>query len=182
MLDMAGAKVDLAWDKARKRNTFTFGDGSQPKQKFELPDIVRAQVVRTTVDYLDPLLFLKTRIRIETVRAADTRFAENIRFTGNGTLRDKPFTLAGSLLSPNETVGGGANRLRMTARAGATRLDISGTLPGATLGTCAAMRLGRKYCAPVMRSRSTGASATSRRTRPNAGSMRCTGRATVADR
>ena len=141
MLDMAGAKVDLAWDKARKRNTFTFGDGSQPKQKFELPDIVRAQVVRTTVDYLDPLLFLKTRIRIETVRAADTRFAENIRFTGNGTLRDKPFTLAGSLLSPNETVGGGANRLRMTARAGATRLDISGTLPGATVIEGARLKL-----------------------------------------
>lgn len=133
LLDVAGAKLDLAWDKARARNTFTFGDGSKPKQKFELPDIVRAQVVRTTVDYVDPLLFLKTRIRVETVRAADTKFNSDIRFSGTGTLRDRPFTMTGSLLSPNEIVAGGKNRLRLSARSGPTVLDVSGTLPGATI-------------------------------------------------
>ena len=132
-LDMVGAHFDLAWDKGRKRNTFTFGDGSKPKEKFEMPDIVRAQIVRTSVDYLDPLLFLNAHIKVESVRAADTRVADDIRFTGNGTLRDRPFTMTGALLSPNATVAGGKNRLQLSARAGATALDVSGTLPAPTV-------------------------------------------------
>ena len=130
-LDMAGAKVDLAWDKAHRRNTFTFGDPDHPTPKVKWPDVLRAQVVRTSLDYLDPLLFLKTHIKVETVRAANTRLSDDIRFNGGGTLRDKPFTLTGSLLSPNTTLGGGQNRLRASARAGDTALDVSGTLPGA---------------------------------------------------
>ncbi len=140
-LNMAGARLDLAWDAARRRNTFTFGDPTKPKAHFELPDIVRAQVVRTTADYADPLLLLQARIRVETIKAADTRFADDIRFTGDGTLRAKPFTMSGRLLSPNVTVAGGENRLALTAHSGATTLDVTGTLPGATIIEGARLKL-----------------------------------------
>ena len=39
----------------------------------------------------------------------------------------------GSLMSPNATVAGGRNQLKLAARSGATALDIWGTLPGATI-------------------------------------------------
>jgi uncharacterized protein involved in outer membrane biogenesis len=133
MLDMVDGSFDLAWDPARRRNTFTFGDPNRPGEKFELPDIVQAQVVGTRIAYLDPLLQLKTDIKVETFKARDTRFTSDIRFTGTGTMRARPFTMTGSLLSPNATLGGGENRLSLSARSGATALDVSGTLPGATV-------------------------------------------------
>ena len=34
-LDMSGARLDLAWDRTRQRNTFTFGDPTKPKPNFE---------------------------------------------------------------------------------------------------------------------------------------------------
>ncbi len=141
VLDMAGANVDLAWNAARKLNTFTFGDPNQPGKPFKLPDIIRAQVVRTTVNYVDPLLQLKTAVRVETVKAQDTKFADDIRFTGDGTLRNRPFTMSGSLLSPNETIAGGRNQLKLATRSGDTSLDVSGTLPGATIIEGADLRL-----------------------------------------
>ena len=133
IFEMAGAKVDLAWDKARVRNTFTFGNPDAKGQPFKLPDIQQAYVVRTGVDYLDPLLFLKAHVDVDTVHARDTRVADTIRFTGRGTLRAEPFTMAGRLLSPNDTIAGGENRLTLTARSAATVVDVSGTLPGATI-------------------------------------------------
>lgn len=142
VFDMAGAKVDLAWDKARKLNTFTFGDPNAPGKAFKLPDIVRAHVVRTTVDYVDPLFLLKTTVRVETVKAQDTKFADDIRFTGDGTLRNRPFTMSGSLMSPNETVAGGRNQLTLAARSGDMSMDVSGTLPGATIIEGADLRVG----------------------------------------
>ena len=133
MLDLVDGKFDLTWDTQRRRNTWSFGDPNKPGKTFKLPDIIQAQVVGTRVAYLDPLLQLKTDIKVETFRARDTRFTNDIRFTGTGTMRAKPFTMTGSLLSPNATLGGGENRLTMSARSGATALDVSGTLPGATV-------------------------------------------------
>ena len=133
MLDLVDGKFDLTWDTQRRRNTWSFGDPNKPGKTFKLPDIIQAQVVGTRVAYLDPLLQLKTDIKVETFRARDTRFTNDIRFTGTGTMRAKPFTMTGSLLSPNATLGGGENRLTMSARSGATVLDVSGTLPGATV-------------------------------------------------
>jgi uncharacterized protein involved in outer membrane biogenesis len=141
MLDLVDGQFDLAWDAGRRRNTFTFGDPNKPGEKFELPDIVQAQVVGTRVAYLDPLLLLKTDIKVETFKARATRFTSDIRFTGTGTLRGKPFTMSGSLLSPNATIGGGENRLTMSARSGGTALDLSGTLPGATVLEGAKLKL-----------------------------------------
>lgn len=143
-LDMSGAQLDLAWDRMRRRNTFTFSDPMNPKPNFELPDIVRAQIVRTSVDYTDPLMQLTTRFHVETIKAQDTHFADNISFTGEGTLRAKPFTVSGRMLSPNATAAGGENRLTLLARSGATALTVSGTLPGATILEGAKLKLDAK--------------------------------------
>lgn len=142
VLDMAGARLDLAWDAARKRNTFTFGDPNQRGKPFEWPHINRARVIRTTMGYLDPLFQLKTDIHVETVKAQDTKFADDIRFTGDGTLRGRPFNMSGGLLSPDETITGGRNQLKLVARSGDISLDVSGTLPGATIIEGADLRVG----------------------------------------
>jgi uncharacterized protein involved in outer membrane biogenesis len=140
-LDLTNGTLDLAWDKDHKRNTFTFGDPNKKGEPFELPDIRAAQIVGTRISYIDPSLFLKTNIKVETIRATDTRFAGDIRVTGDGTMRAKPFTMSGSLMSPNATLAGGSNKLALAVRSGATALDISGTLPGATVLEGAALKM-----------------------------------------
>ena len=140
-LVLEGANFDLAWDEAHLRNTFTFGNPDQRGKPFEMPDVRRAQISGTRLSYLDPLLFLQTDIRVETIRAQNTNVSDDVRFTGNGTLREIPFAMNGSLLSPNATIGGGENRLKLSARSGATMLDVSGTLPGATVIEGAKLKL-----------------------------------------
>jgi AsmA family protein len=127
---LSGGTIDLAWSADGKRNTWTLGKPTG--EPFELPDIRRALIQGTRIRYSDPRLQLFANVGIDTVRAQDTRFAQDIRFSGDGTLRDRPFTLSGSLLSPNETVAGGRNRFRMHAEGYQTVMDVSGTLPGAT--------------------------------------------------
>jgi uncharacterized protein involved in outer membrane biogenesis len=56
-----------------------------------------------------------------------------VRFDGTGSLRGKPFTLNGQLLSPNETVSGGRNRFALNAVSASDHMQVSGTLPGATV-------------------------------------------------
>lgn len=128
-LALLEGNVNLEWDQAGKRNTWTFGD--KQGEPLELPIIRRALVKGTNVQYRDPLMQLAARLRIETIRAADTRFDNDIRFSGGGTMRGRSFTLAGSLLSPNEAVHGGRNQLWLEGRSDATRMTVSGTLPGA---------------------------------------------------
>src|SRR5215475_9578879 len=55
-----------------------------------------------------------------------------IRFAGDGTLRGKPFTNSGALLSPNSTVALGRTQLDLHADSGPTHLDLAGVLPAAT--------------------------------------------------
>lgn len=131
-LQLLNGNVDLEWDAQGKRNTWTFGDPNAPAKPFELP-LIRAAIVQgSTIRYRDPRMQLNADIRINTVQARDTRFANDIGFSGNGTMRGKPFTLEGGLLSPNETVTGGRNQLRLAAHAAQTHLAVSGTLSGAT--------------------------------------------------
>ena len=127
-----GGDVDLEWDAGDKHNTWTFGNPDKPGKRLELPVIRTAAVTGTTLHYRDPVMLLAADIAFQTIRAADTRFASDVRFTGTGTLRALPFTLAGSLLSPNQTVTGGRNRLELHARSRDTWLDVAGTLPAAT--------------------------------------------------
>ncbi|MBB5684046.1 AsmA family protein [Sphingobium boeckii] len=131
-LQLVDGNVDLEWDAQSRRNTWTFGDPNKKAEPLELPLISAAIIQGTNVRYRDPVLQLNADITLDTIKAADTKFANDIRFSGNGTMRAKPFTLAGSLMSPNQTVVGGRNQLRFEARSGPTVLAVSGTLPGAT--------------------------------------------------
>jgi uncharacterized protein involved in outer membrane biogenesis len=129
---LKGSDVAPEWDARHLRNTWTFGDPDQPGKPLQLPRIERGIVVGTRIAYRDPKLQLAADIAVDTVRARDTRFANEIRFSGGGTMRAQPFTLTGRLLSPNETVSGGETPLVLHIDAGHSVLDVDGTLPDAT--------------------------------------------------
>lgn len=129
-LGLEDGRVDLQWDGQGRRNTWTFGD--RKGEPLDLPIIRRALVQGTQIRYVDPRMRIEAAIRVHTVSARDTQFASAIRFDGNGTARGTPFVMAGALLTPNATVAGGKNKLTLHAEAVRTRMDVTGTLPGAT--------------------------------------------------
>lgn len=131
-LELRNAATDLEWSSDGRNNTWTFGDPNKKGEPLDLPLIRRALLAGTTLRYRDPRMQLNADIGFETVKAQDTRFSSDVRFSGDGTMRQRPFTLRGGLLSPNATVTGGKNSLALHAQAGATVLEVSGTLPGAT--------------------------------------------------
>jgi uncharacterized protein involved in outer membrane biogenesis len=132
-LNLDGGKVDLAWDAAHQRNTWTFGDPNVKGRPFELPHIERTSAVGSHVDYLDPKMRLEAHIDIATVAGEQKRITNDIRFTGNGKFNGKPFQLKGGLLSPNELVGGGENKLTLVAWGLGQTVTVDGTLAGATV-------------------------------------------------
>ena len=126
--------VDLEWDAAGRRNSWTFGDPNVKGKPLDLPLIRRAAITGTTLRFRDPRMQLVTDIKFDTIRAANTRVAtDDVRFDGTGSLRGKPFTLNGQLLSPNETVSGGRNRFALNAVSASDHMQVLGTLPGATV-------------------------------------------------
>lgn len=129
-LGLQDGHVDLQWDKAGKRNTWTFGE--EKGEPLDLPIIRRAIVQGTMIRYVDPRMQIAAGIRVHTVEAKDTQFASSIGFDGVGAARGTRFTMSGALLTPNATVSGGRNRLRLHAEAVRTQMDVTGTLPGAT--------------------------------------------------
>jgi len=131
-LGLFNGKLDLEWDASGKRNTWTMGNPSKPAKPLELPVIRRALVAGTHITYRAPQMQLLADINVDTVRARNTRLENEIRFSGGGTMRQRPFKLSGQLMSPNETVSGGKNKLALHATAAGNILDVSGTLPGAT--------------------------------------------------
>lgn len=139
-LNLLNGNIDLEWDRTGTRNTWTMGDPNKKAAPFEMPVIRRAFVAGTTVRYRAPQMQLLADIKIDTVRATDTRLDNEIRFAGGGTMRQRPFTLSGSLMSPNETVAGGRNKLSLHAQAAGNVLDVSGTLRGATDVESAALK------------------------------------------
>lgn len=131
-MELANGSLALEWDAQGKRNSWTFGDPNAPPEPLEMPLIERGLIAGSRVRYTDPIMFLTADIGIDTIRGTKNNVGNDVRFSGGGTLRDRPFTVTGNLLSPNETLAGGENKLKFAARAGATALDVSGTLPGAT--------------------------------------------------
>lgn len=131
-LTLDGSNIDLSWSRDGKRNTWTFGDPNKPGEPFELPIIERGAVSGTAIRYRDPRMAIAADIKVETVKAEDSRFANAVRFSGGGIARRTPFTLSGALLSPNQTLAGGKNQLELALAAARTRARIWGTLPGAT--------------------------------------------------
>ncbi len=128
-LALDGGMVDLQWDAAHRRNSWTFVEDAQP---LDLPDIRQAIIDGTKIRYRDPKMQLSADIAIETIRAEGKQLMNAVRFSGGGTARRTPFTLYGALLSPNQTIAGGRNQLALAIRAARTRAEITGTLPGAT--------------------------------------------------
>lgn len=127
-LNLVDGKVDLEWDKAHKRNSWTFA-GDTP---FQMPLIRRAAVTGTDVHYDDVAMQIFADVHFDPINAKDSRFANNILFTGKGTARGNPFTLNGSQTSPNALMAGGRNQFELHVRAARTSVDVAGTLPGAT--------------------------------------------------
>ena len=126
-LDLTKGAVDLEWNAAHDRNTWTFSD--KPGNPVELPLIDRATLAGTTVRYRDMQLRLIADLAFDTVRSAGTEIGDKVGFTGKGQVRDTPFTLAGALLSPNRTLARGKNDLTLTAHAANNVIDVKGTLP-----------------------------------------------------
>lgn len=131
-LNLRNGAADLEWTPNGRGNTWTLGDPDKPGKPFEMPDVRQGLVTGTSVRYRDPRLQLETDIKVDTVRARDTRFANDIRFTGTGRMRGRPFTMQGSLLSPDETITGGRNRIAVRAQSLDAAASLSGTLPAAT--------------------------------------------------
>ncbi|WP_347302053.1 AsmA family protein [Croceibacterium sp. TMG7-5b_MA50] len=127
-LDLTDASLDLEWNEAHTANSWTFGaqGGGEP---FELPVIGRARLVSTALRYRDPRLALLADLDFSSITSRDARIGEAVRFTGDGRIRGTPFTLTGALLSPNETVARGRNRLELNAVAANNRIRMTGTLP-----------------------------------------------------
>jgi uncharacterized protein involved in outer membrane biogenesis len=129
-LGLEDSRIDLQWDQAGKRNSWTFSE--EQGEPLELPIIRSAVVQGTQIRYIDPRMRIEAGIRVHTVEAKDTQFASAIRFDGNGTARGTRFILSGALLTPNATIAGGKNRLQLHAEGVRTLVDVTGTLPGAT--------------------------------------------------
>ena len=129
---LANGNVDMEWDKAHERNSWTFGDPNTKGKPFEMPRIDRATLSGTRLRYLDDKLKVLANIRFDTVNSADAKIGARLGFTGDGTLRGTPFTTKGALLSPDATVSGGENKLQLHLDAAHNAIDIAGTLPGLT--------------------------------------------------
>ncbi len=127
-LDLTNGAVDLEWNRAHDRNSWTFGEGKGGKP-LDLPRIDRATVTGTQVRYLDPRLRLLADVKLDTIQSSDARIGQAVGLSGGGQLRDTPFTVVARLLSPDATVARGKNELVMRARAAGNTLDVAGTLP-----------------------------------------------------
>ncbi len=130
-LILDGTAIDLEWSRDG-RNTWTFGEPKAKGEPFELPVIERGRIAGTTVRYRDPRMPVSADIAVQTVNAKDSRFANAIRFSGDGVALRTPFTLSGALLSPNSTVAGGKTQLELDLAAVRTRARIWGTLNAPT--------------------------------------------------
>ena len=126
-LDLTDGAVDLEWNAAHDRNTWTFSD--KPGKPLTLPVIDRATLAGTTVRYRDMQLRLIADLAFDTVMSAGKRIDDRVGFTGKGQVRETPFTLTGALLSPNATLARGKNKLTMTAHAANNVIEVTGTLP-----------------------------------------------------
>ncbi len=128
-----GATGDLEVDKAG-RNTWTFA-GDKP---FKIPSIDAAAITGSRIRYRDALRNADISLTFGDVGAsADGRGTGQVdrplTFRGGGTAMGAPFTLTGSLGSPNSTIAGGRTTLDLHARVADSRIDVAGTLPGPTI-------------------------------------------------
>ena len=131
-VQMIDGSIDAEWDAKHKTNTWTF-DPNSPPLHLPTPLIKRASIAGTTVRYRDPAMKVATDIAFDTINGANNKFENAIKFSGGGTARGVPFTLSGAQSSPNQLLAGGENKFELHAGAADSHLDVSGTLPGATV-------------------------------------------------
>lgn len=129
-LTVDGGDAALEWNKARQ-NTWTFGPDTGSPTK--VPVIERLGVTDTRLTYADPALALKLGVRVGDIAGAQSKVDGAIGFDGKGTAQGQPFALTGKLLAPNATIAGGRNPIVLAVTTGDSPLDVSGTLPGATV-------------------------------------------------
>jgi uncharacterized protein involved in outer membrane biogenesis len=89
-LNLVDGALDLEWDAQGKRNTWTLGDPTARARRSRCPSSSAPMSPAPTLRYRDPQLFLLTDVAFRTFRAADTRFDNEVRFDGTGTLRNRP--------------------------------------------------------------------------------------------
>jgi hypothetical protein len=131
-LDLVDGRIDLEWDKAHQRNTWTFDSSDKGGEPFQMPRIDRAQVSGTKIRYLDPQMRLLADLDVEPIVAQDTRIGKSVGIKGDGRFRTTPFRVEASLLSPDASASGGENKLKLRAWAANSVIDVSGTLPALT--------------------------------------------------
>lgn len=129
-LDLAGGRLDLQWDDAHRRNSWTFGSGEG--EPLEFPRIDRATVTGTRIRYVDPRMPLVANLVIDPVVSNNARIGQAVAVRGDGTLRRTAFRVSARLLSPDETVTRGRNALELRAWAANSVIDVAGTLPSLT--------------------------------------------------
>ena len=130
-LDISGGRMALQRD-ARGRNTWTFA-GDKP---LEIPEIDRAAITDTRLVFIDAVRRARIELTLGDIAATSDKSGQKVAgpltFTGRGTAYGSPFTLDGSLTTPNETAAGGRVGLDLKAAIADTRITLLGTMPGAT--------------------------------------------------
>ena len=132
-INLLNGDADLEWDAKHQQNTWTFGGPKTQGKPFQMPLIQRAQIAGTDARYRDPRMLLSVDVHFNPVSAQNSRFANRISFTGTGSLRGNALRLWGSQSSPNQLIAGGENKFELHVDALRNRIDIAGTLPGATV-------------------------------------------------
>lgn len=125
---LEGAAIDLEWNAAHDRNSWTFSDGKKGKP-IEFPRIDIATISGTRLRYLDPRMRLLADLDFETITSRNAKIGKSVGITGSGRIRDTPYRLTARLLSPDETANRGHNRLSLRAWAAHNVIDVAGTLP-----------------------------------------------------
>jgi AsmA family protein len=128
-LDIVRGDVALETN-AKGQNTWTFG--ATKGEPLEMPRIRRAAIVGTTLSYVNPLSKFEVALKIGDVAARQTQIQGPLTLSGSGRSQGVPFQVSGELSSPNETLAGGRNRLKLHVDVADSDIDVAGTLPGAT--------------------------------------------------
>jgi uncharacterized protein involved in outer membrane biogenesis len=128
-LDLTNGAVDLEWDKAHDRNTWTFGDPNVHGKPLQFPTIDQANVTGTTLHYGDPKMPLVADLKIDPITSTAGKIGQAVSVSGTGRVRTTPFRVDARLLSPDATVNRGKNEIALRAWAANNVIDVSGTLP-----------------------------------------------------
>ena len=132
-INLQNGDADLEWDKTHRFNTWTFGGPRTTGKPFQMPLIQRAEVDGTTARYRDPRMMLSADIAFQAVQARNNKVNNAITFSGTGAMRGNNFRLWGSQRSPNQLLAGGENQFELHVNGAGNQIDVSGTLPGATV-------------------------------------------------